>query len=52
MGLDKEKILVYEDSEVVQRSCACPTHEDVRGQVGWDPEQPGLVSDNPAHSRG
>ena len=32
--------------DVVQRSCACPIHGDIQGQMGWGPGQPALVSGN------
>jgi len=38
--------------QVAQRSCGCPLPVSVQGQVGWSPEQPGLVEDVPAHGRG
>lgn len=35
------------DSETLdqsfQRNGGCPTFDSVQGQVGWSPEQPGLV---------
>ena len=30
----------------------CPISRGIQGQVGWDPGQPDLVGDNPAHGRG
>lgn len=40
----------------VQRCCGCPIPRGVQGQIGWDPEEPGLVPDgvvgNPPHGRG
>jgi len=40
-------VLHRESGEVLeqsaQRGCACPIPEDVQGQVGWGPVQPGLV---------
>ena len=38
--------------EVAQRSCGCSIIESVQGQVGQGFEQPDLVEDVPAHSRG
>jgi len=38
--------------QVSQRSCGCPLHGSVQGQVGWGFEQPGLVEGVPAHGRG
>jgi len=34
------------------RSFGCPIPAVIQGQVGWDPEQPGLVGGNPAHDMG
>jgi len=52
----KEEILCYEGGEALaraaQRSCGCSFPGRVQGQVGRGFEQPGLVQDVPAHSRG
>ncbi|KAK4826107.1 hypothetical protein QYF61_005245 [Mycteria americana] len=37
---------------VAQRSCRCPIIGSVQSQVGWGFEQPDLLKDVPAHSRG
>ena len=42
--------------QAAQNGCGCATSESVQGQVGWDPDQPGLVLglevDGPACGRG
>ena len=38
--------------QVAQRSCGCPIIGSVHGQVGQGFEQPDLVEDVPAHSKG
>lgn len=52
--LFQKKIPLYalEHHQVAQRSCGYPVTGGVQDQVGWDPEQPKLVSGNPAHIRG
>jgi len=37
--------------QAAQRSCGCTDPGDTQGQVRWGPEQPGLVGENPGHSR-
>lgn len=32
--------------QAVWKSCGCPIHEGVQGQVGWSPRQSGLVGGN------
>ena len=50
------EILYSEGGEVLtqatQRGCECPISGGIQGQVGWDPEQLGLVAGNPAHGIG
>jgi len=38
-------------AQASQRNCGCSIAGGVQGQVGLGPEQPDLVSDNPAHDR-
>jgi len=38
--------------QAAQRSCGCPLHGRVQGQVGWRFEQRGIVEGGPAHRRG
>ena len=42
--------------QAAQRGCGCPVPGIVQGQVGWGPEQPGLVLngefDGPTCGRG
>jgi len=33
-------------------SCRCPIPGNIQGQVGWGSEQPDLVEDVPAYSKG
>lgn len=49
---EKNPLYALEHHQVAQRSCGCPITSGVQDQVGWDPEQPKLVSGNPAHIRG
>ena len=30
-------------AQAAQRSCGCPIHGCVQGQIGWGPDQPDLV---------
>lgn len=36
-------------AEVGQKGCGCPIPRRVKDQVGWCPEQPGLMGGNPVH---
>ena len=38
--------------QVAQGGCGCPIPGGIQGQAGCGSGQPGLVVDNPAHSRG
>lgn len=35
--------------QILQRHCGCPIPGSIQDQVGWSPEQTGLVKDIPAH---
>jgi len=37
--------------QVAQRGCGCPTPGGIQGQAGCASRQPGLVVDDPTHSR-
>ena len=38
--------------QVAERGCECPSPGDIQGQAGCGSRQPGLVVDDPAHSKG
>jgi len=52
----RKKFFYHEGGEtleqIAQRSSGGPIPGNTQGHVGWGSEQPGLVEDVPAHSRG
>ena len=55
--LDTRKLFFHTEGgdtleQVAQGGCRCPIPGDIQGQAGYGSGQPGLMFDNPAHSRG